>query len=104
MALHALVEEYDYDHAHMTRKESIVQMINKMQKFVSDSHRTEFSDLFEEATNLLELEDAELARMLKVSQPTIGRWKRGDSAPHHLGREPVFRILMRNAQSKLRFL
>jgi len=61
-----------------------------------------FSKVFRKATQVLELEDLELARMLRVSRPTIGRWARGESAPHRLGRGPVLRVLAKIADSKLR--
>jgi hypothetical protein len=37
--------------------------------------------------------DEELCRQLKISQPTIRRWREGASAPHELGRESVFQLL-----------
>ncbi len=37
--------------------------------------------------------EAELARHLKVSVPTIGRWAKGESAPHPLGREVILAAL-----------
>lgn len=94
--------EFDFGHAHFERKESLELLMAKLQRFAPASDRNEFSRLFKDATVLLELEDAELAGMFKVSRPTIGRWARAESAPHPLGREPVFKSLMRVAQSKLR--
>lgn len=37
--------------------------------------------------------DAELARVLAVSRPTIGRWKNGTTAPHPLARQAVVTTL-----------
>lgn len=37
--------------------------------------------------------DVELATMLRVSWPTIQRWRAGESAPHPVGREPILRAL-----------
>ena len=67
-----------------------------------DASREAFSKLFAEAQLLLELDDSELATLFKVSRPTIGRWTRGDSAPHPIGRKSIFTALGKIAKSKLR--
>lgn len=41
------------------------------------------------AQTVLDCSDADLSRMLRVSRPTIGRWKTGASAPHPLGQQAV---------------
>lgn len=38
---------------------------------------------------LLMLDDLEMAKLLKVSRPTISRWVRGISTPHPLMRKAI---------------
>ena len=64
--------------------------------------RTEFAQLITEAQRILEVDDAELARRLGVSRPTIGRWARGETAPHPLGRAGVLTELADWTTDKLR--
>lgn len=40
--------------------------------------------------------DLEVARLCKVSLPTVDRWKRGVSSPHSLGQESVMTALDRD--------
>jgi hypothetical protein len=40
--------------------------------------------------------DLELARMFKVSVPTIARWKAGTTSPHPLAREAVFKAFAKS--------
>ena len=47
-----------------------------------------FRNKFVEATN--GMDDESLCRLLRISKPTLNRWKNGDSAPHMIGREAVF--------------
>lgn len=60
----------------------------------------DFGALVKAAQQLLELDDGEMARMLKVSRPTIGRWIRGFSTPHQLGRRAIFDALTQRARAK----
>jgi hypothetical protein len=52
-----------------------------------------FSNLFSQAQVILEIDDLLLARLMQTSRPTIGRWARGQTAPHPLARAAVFRVL-----------
>lgn len=47
----------------------------------------------------LSLTDEQVARECKVSLGTVRRWKAGESAPHPLGRESVFRVLERTRKA-----
>jgi transcriptional regulator with XRE-family HTH domain len=67
-----------------------------------EAERSDFSRLFAHAQLVLEVDDLELARTLRVSRPTVGRWTRGDSAPHPIGRQPVLMTLAKLAEAKLR--
>ena len=84
------------------RRTDLESLIAGLRDFSVEADRSEFSRLFERAQLVLELEDVELAGMLRVSRPTIGRWTRGETAPHPIGRKPVFAVLVRVAQAKLR--
>jgi transcriptional regulator with XRE-family HTH domain len=78
------------------------QLRDALRSFRFEAERVEFSRLFDRAQSILELDDTELARTLRVSRPTIGRWARGESAPHPLGRRPVFYVLADIAEAKLK--
>jgi len=84
------------------RVSALRDLIAALRGFKRDSDRATFTKLFCEAITVLELDDLELARELKVSRPTIGRWARGESAPHPLGRGPVLATLVRIADSKIK--
>ncbi len=53
---------------------------------------------------MLELEDGELADILKVSRPTVSRWARGEAAPHRLGRMPALQVLIDLVRARLNYL
>ena len=96
---YAIEEEFSELERH--RVEALELLIRNL-KSASSRDDQAFARLFEKAMQILELEDLELARRLQVSRPTIGRWTRGESAPHPLGRGPVFRTLAKIAEVKLR--
>ncbi|WP_126002171.1 hypothetical protein [Sphingomonas sp. ABOLE] len=64
----------------------------------------DFAGLVKASQQLLRVDDLELARALNVSRPTIGRWTRGDSAPHRLARPAVFEVLIKKARAQVREL
>jgi transcriptional regulator with XRE-family HTH domain len=74
-----------------------------LRNFPQDADRSQFSHLFDQAQVVLELDDTELARILRVSRPTVGRWARGVSAPHPIGRTPVLITLAEIADAKLKY-
>jgi DNA-binding XRE family transcriptional regulator len=78
------------------------QLIAQLDGFSSEDDRETFVHVFKDAKAILELSDLELAKLLRVSRPTIGRWERGESAPSQLARRPVFMALARIARSKLK--
>jgi hypothetical protein len=61
-----------------------------------------FAKLFALASEMLHADDLQLARVFKVSRPTIGRWTRGESTPHPLGRRPVFQTLLKMVEAEIR--
>ncbi len=66
--------------------------------------RDEFTKIFASALRVLELEPGYVAKLFKVSRPTVSRWTRGESAPHPLGRGPVFKLFERETARRLRLL
>lgn len=60
--------------------------------------RKEFCTAFGKALEALEgddISDVYVARYLQVSKPTIGRWARGEAAPHPIGRKPILRAMIK---------
>jgi hypothetical protein len=84
------------------RVDVLETLLAELQAFPETSPRTEFTRQFKDAQLVLELSDTDLARLFKISRPTAGRWRSGDSAPHPLGRKAVFDSLSRVAKDKLR--
>lgn len=41
----------------------------------------------------LGISDLDISRKLKVSRPTVSRWRNGDNAPHHLMNSAIFKTL-----------
>jgi predicted nucleic acid-binding protein len=64
--------------------------------------REDFGRLFAKAQRILELDDFAVSRALQISRPTVGRWARGDSAPHPLGRRPALLWLAKEAGHRLK--
>jgi DNA-binding transcriptional regulator YiaG len=88
------------------REQDLSNLIDALEKYPARADRldrTWFADLIKSAQKVLELEDDELADRLGVSRPTIGRWVRGETAPHPIGRPGVLRVLAKWANEKLRF-
>ena len=99
----AVVEEFDsIVRENDSRAKVLERIIAQLESFPPDDDRDAFVSVFKDAKAVLELGDLELANALRVSRPTIGRWERGESAPHPLARRPVFMTLARIARAKLR--
>lgn len=81
---------------------TLQRLAEALRNFPVEAERAEFSRLFDRAQSVLEVDDTELARTLRVSRPTIGRWARGDSAPHPIGRGSVLLSLAEFAEAKLK--
>lgn len=89
-------------HSARDRARSLEALMEMLASFDPESPRVEFTRRFREAAAVLELTHIDLARKFKISRPTAGRWERGESAPHPLGRKAVFDVLMREAKNKRR--
>lgn len=70
----------------------------------SEEECSEFDSLIAASQGLLDLDDANMATLLKVSRPTISRWTRGKTSPHPVVRNAMFSVLIKSAQSKVRSL
>jgi len=81
---------------------TLQHLVETLRGFPFEAKRAECSRLFVRAQLALEVDDTELARALRVSRPTIGRWARGDSAPHPIGRRPALMSLAELAEAKLK--
>jgi hypothetical protein len=84
------------------RVHALTEMIRSLSQFTSSEDDSPFATLFQYAQSLLELDDRELSAELQVSRPTIGRWARGESAPHPLGQRAVMQTLSDLANVRLR--
>ncbi len=100
-----LVKDYEpaFREAEQARVESLRNLIVLLgQAEKADVDRQEFSRLFRLSTHVLELDQETVAQSFRISRPTISRWESGRSAPHPLGRGPVFQLLKKLAKSRLR--
>ena len=96
--------DFHYTEMISSRKGALNSLIASLDAVLGNSElvgeKELFSSFFSDVVNALEMPDEELATLFKVSRPTIGRWKRGEAAPHALGRTPVFESLRRIARKK----
>lgn len=99
------VFRFDVAEVVQSRKAVLTEVVHALDavlansELVADKHQ--FGGFFDRVVTLLELSDDELASLMLVSRPTVGRWKRGDAAPHPLARASVFEALRRVARKKL---
>lgn len=80
------------------------ELVVKLAAASSTDADVDFGGLVNAAQRLLAMDDGEMARMLKVSRPTIGRWIRGSSSPHPLGRGAIFDALSGQARIRMKNL
>jgi len=80
--------------------QGLTKILIEAQKIELD--RESFGKIFAHAIKVLELSHNEVAREFKISRPTVSRWEAGISAPHPLGRKPVFQLFEKLAKAKLR--
>lgn len=55
--------------------------------------RQHFCQQFANAQSQLRMTDLELAQLFQVSLPTIGRWRKGEAAPHPVCHELILEAL-----------
>ena len=90
------------DQYEVSRVSALKDLAEALRSFSDDSSRSAFAQLFTQAQALLELSDSDVAREIKVSRPTVGRWARGVASPHRIIRESAFRVLADMAEAKLK--
>jgi hypothetical protein len=79
-------------------------LIAELKGAPNDGSRAEFAAVFDKARRTLEASDLELSILFQVSRPTIGRWARGEAAPHRLGRRPLFDDLIKLARKRQKLI
>lgn len=79
-------------------------LVVQLEACSSADAEVDFGALIKASQQLLELDDTDMARLLNVSRPTIGRWIRGQAKPHALARRAIATALIRDARTKLRLL
>jgi hypothetical protein len=90
----------EQDQVRVQSLERLISLLGDVQQL--DLEREDFSRFFSLAVRVLELDQETVAREFKISRPTVSRWESGISAPHPLGRKPVFQLFGRLAKAKLR--
>lgn len=68
---------------------------------IENPSRTGFCLAFAECQDVLGLTDLELAKTFQISKPTVGRWYRGESAPHSVGFALILNALLRRVNDKI---
>jgi len=99
-----LVDDPEVDEATAARIRSLQQLQAVLRGAAAGGTRQEFCSAFARAQHVLELDDLDLARAFQISRPTVGRWTRGEAAPHPVGRKPILDALFKRAAAKLRQL
>jgi hypothetical protein len=78
------------------------RLVHLLKKCDGDDPMVPFPDLMATSQRVLGIGDEAMSRLLKVSRPTIGRWKRGEASPHELARVAIVGALVREAQAYAR--
>ena len=74
------------------------EFIKNANKVDLDSH---FPEFIQEALKAFDFGHVEMARLLKVSRPTVARWVNGEYAPHPLMRPATRDFLVKEAKKRL---
>jgi len=84
----------------MRTAEALDELVGNLENACKSDSEVDFPGLIKVSQQLLLLDDLEMSRLLMVSRPTIGRWMRGISAPHPLGRSAIFDVLVKKARAR----
>lgn len=92
------------------RKDALQQLVDELRQVAQqlkqagrfDVHAADFSELILSSQRLLEMSDAQMASLLKVARPTIGRWSRGESTPARLMASTVLLTIADEARERIR--
>lgn len=83
---------------------AISQLLETLEGARESHNAVDFGGLIRVSQRLLEISDAEMARLLKVSRPTIGRWVRGETTPHELTQHSINAELIKKAREKMKIV
>ncbi len=92
------------ERARAQMSEALDELVSKLAAASLTDADVDFGGLVNAAQRLLALDDGDMARMLKVSRPTIGRWIRRSSSPHPLARGAIFEALSGQARIRVKSL
>lgn len=97
-------EDAAFAEADVTRSKALRALQAQLQQAASVGSREAFCLAFARAQKLLEMDDVEIAGVFQISRPTVGRWARGEAAPHPVGRTPILEALGRRVAKKLKLI
>lgn len=84
----------------MSTLTDLLNTVKQAQKDLTSDEK--FRHALNESMTALELRDIDVATALSVSRTTVGRWRNGTAIPHELMRKPVYRVLVRRIQERIR--
>ena len=94
-------EDEDYIQYRVGRLRILQHTIAELLACAETADRHEFAKMVSKSQDVLDVEDVELARAFGVSRPTIGRWKREETAPHALMKKAILTNLAKQLQKRL---
>lgn len=97
-------DDATYAKADETRTLALKAVQKELRQAGVDGSRDTFSRAFANAMHVLELNDLDVAQAFQISRPTVGRWIRGEAAPHAVGRKPILEALARRVATKLKHI
>ena len=87
----------------MTRVSELEVFLQKIENANLDQD-SEFTDILADSELILNLSDIELARAIRVSRPTVNRWRSGKAIPHTIMRSGVVNFITKRAKALLKGL
>lgn len=92
------------------RKDALQQLVNELRQASQKLKQAdrfsvqsaEFGELIQYSQRLLEMSDVQMASLLKVARPTIGRWSRGESTPARLMASAVLLTIADEARERIK--
>ena len=78
-----------------------MNLLNKIDNGINDlKNDILFQEIILESIQFLNLTDKEFAQQIKISRPTVTRWKNGNSSPHFLMRIGIYTWIKNKLQNK----
>jgi hypothetical protein len=99
------IEPMFHDSEMGARVRQLENLIADLGSYPARSNRFErksFAELFGRAQAVLEADPEQMAEWLGIDRSTVVRWAAAETAPHPIGRVPVFRVLAKVARRKVR--